>query len=305
MDKKIIKNKEIRKKTVIDNNKIIPKIVNTLPLKISYCFFYFNDNKLGYIGLNENKIFPAASIVKIPLAIYIFKLYEENKINIYEEISIERVKKVGGAGILKDLNISKIKIIDLIILTIIISDNTASNILIDLIEKIENQNPFETLNKYFKSINLNKTTINRKFMVDLISPPVNFTTTFEINYLLYKLTTFKLLNKENSINLIKIMLKQQYTEKIPMYLDEYYIANKTGDIDGISLDSAIIFKSNNIEEDLKKKNYYILSIFTKFSNFTKSNKTSRNIVNSIISEIAYNIVNIIEKNNKNEKNKSS
>ncbi len=287
MDIKIIQ------KIEIENEKIIPKIANTLPIEISYCFFYFQDNKIAYIGLNENKVFPAASIVKIPLTIYIYKLYEENKVDINEEINIERIKKVGGAGILKDLNISKIKIIDLITLAIIISDNTASNILIDLIEKIEN-NPFNSLNSYLLSIGLNKTTINRRFMVDLVSPPVNFATTFEINYLLYKLAAFELLNKENTLSLISIMLKQQYTEKIPMFLDNYYIANKTGDINGISLDSGIIFKSNNIEQELNNKNYYILSVFTKFGNFTKSNKTSRNIVNSIISEIAYNIINILE-----------
>lgn len=293
MDKKIIQ------KIKIENEKIIPKIVNTLPIEISYCFFYFENNEIVYTGLNEDKVFPAASIVKIPLTIYIYKLYEENKIDINKEIKIEEIKKVGGAGILKDLNISKIKIIDLITLAIIISDNTASNILIDLIEQLEN-NPFNSLNSYLSSIGLDNTTINRRFMVDLVSPPVNFTTTFEINYLLYKLTTFELLNRENTLSLISIMLNQQYNEKIPMFLDNYYIANKTGDINGISLDSAIIFKSNNIKQELDNKNYYILSVFTKFSNFTKSNKTSRNIVNSIISEIAYNIVNTIE-NNKNRK----
>jgi beta-lactamase class A len=285
------------KKEKINKNLIIPKIVNSLPIRISYCLFYFKNGGLKYIGLKEDESFPAASIVKIPLAIYIFKLHQENKINIYQEIELKKINKVGGAGIIKDLNLSKIKILDLITLSIIISDNTASNILIDIIEQIENEDPFKILNSYLNSLNLEKTTINRKFMVDLISPPVNFTTTFEINYLLYKLSNFELLNQENTLKLIDIMLNQQYTEKIPMYLDNYYyIANKTGDIKGISLDSAIIFKSKDIEKELKSKNYYILSIFTNFGNFTGSDKTSRNIVNNIISEIAYNIFEVIEKN---------
>lgn len=285
------------KKEKINKNLIIPKIVNSLPIRISYCLFYFKNGGLKYIGLKEDESFPAASIVKIPLAIYIFKLHQENKINIYQEIELKKINKVGGAGIIKDLNLSKIKILDLITLSIIISDNTASNILIDIIEQIKNEDPFKILNSYLNSLNLEKTTINRKFMVDLISPPVNFTTTFEINYLLYKLSNFELLNQENTLKLIDIMLNQQYTEKIPMYLDNYYyIANKTGDIKGISLDSAIIFKSKDIEKELKSKNYYILSIFTNFGNFTGSDKTSRNIVNNIISEIAYNIFEVIEKN---------
>ncbi|MGC8734747.1 MAG: serine hydrolase [bacterium] len=286
----IIKNNIIKEE--INQNLIIPKIVDSLPIKISYCLFYFKDGNIRRISKEEEEVFPAASIVKIPLAVYIFKLYEQNKIDINREIDITNINKVGGAGIIKDLNLSKIKIIDLITLAIIISDNTASNILIDLIEKIEGA-PFKILNSYFKSLNLNKTTINRKFMTDLISPPVNFTTTFEINYLLYKLLNFELLNKENTLKLIEIMSKQQYTEKIPLYLDNYYIANKTGDIDGISLDSAIIFKSNNFEQEIKNKNYYIISIFTKFGNFTSCNKTSRNIVNNIISEIAYNLIKTI------------
>lgn len=286
---------EINKEEV-NKNLIIPKIVNSLPIRISYCLFYFKNGGLKYIGLKEDESFPAASIVKIPLAIYIFKLHQENKLNIYQEIELKNINKVGGAGIIKNINLSKIEILDLITLSIIISDNTASNILIDIIEQIENENPFKILNSYLNSLNLGKTTINRKFMVDLISPPVNFTTTFEINYLLYKLSNFELLNQENTLKLIDIMLNQQYTEKIPMYLDNYYIANKTGDIKGISLDSAIIFKSKDIEKELKNKNYYILSIFTNFANFTGSDKTSRNIVNNIISEIAYNILDFIQKN---------
>lgn len=282
----------IIKKEEINQNLIIPKIVNSLPIKISYCLFFFKNNELKCISKDEEEVFPAASIIKIPLAIYIFKLYEQNKININQEIDIININKVGGAGIIKDLNLSKIKIIDLITLAIIISDNTASNILIDLIEKIE-PDPFKTLNSFFKSLNLNKTIINRRFMVDLISPPANFTTTFEINYLLYKLLNFELLSKENTIKLIEIMSKQQYIEKIPMYLDNYYIANKTGDINDISSDSAIIFKSNNFQKEIESKNYYIISIFNQFSNFTSFNKTSRNIVNTIISEIAYNLIKII------------
>jgi len=290
--KKIEINKE-----EINENLIIPKIVNSLPIKISYCLFYFKENELKCIGKEEETVFPAASIVKIPLVIYIFKLYEQNKIDINQEIDITTINKVGGAGIIKDLNLSKVKIIDLITLAIIISDNTASNILIDIIEQTEKQNPFKTLNSYLNSLNLEKTTINRKFMVDLISPPVNFTTTFETNYLLYKLLNFELLNKENTFKLIDIMSKQQYTEKIPMYLDNYYIANKTGDITGISLDSAIILKSKDFEKELENKNYYILSIFSKFGNFTSLSKTSRNIVNNIISEVAYNLINIINSKN--------
>ena len=282
---------------VIKQNKlpknVIPLICDSLPIELSFCLFYFENNSLNYVGNNENIVFPAASVIKIPLAIYILKLYEQNKIDINQEVEIKSSDKVGGAGVIKDLSITKLKIIDLITLAIIISDNTASNILIDIIEEIEGK-AFEKLNSFFSSLSLKESRINRKFMVDLISPPVNFTTTFEINYILYKLTNFELLNEENTIKLIKIMLKQQYTEKIPMYLDNYYVANKTGDISGISLDSAIIFKSNDIKKELINKNYFILSVFIKFGNFTGNPKTSRNIVNTIISEISFNLLKLFE-----------
>lgn len=251
-------------------NNLIPESVNKYQIKLGLSLNYRGETIFSF---NEDMVFPAASLVKIPLSLLILKKYQEKKLDLDQEIEID--KKVPGAGIIKDLTINKYKIKDLLTLTLIISDNTASNTLINLTS-------FEEINKFIKSLNLQHTCLNRKFMVDLINPPVNFTTAKEMNLIFLKLLKNEILNLENTILFFDILSRQQYREKIPLFLNNnLIICNKTGDISAISHDTAVIFLNNNIQKSIIDKNYYILTILTNFPE-----QVNRNTVNNIIGEIS-------------------
>lgn len=223
---------------------------------------------------NENAVFPAASLVKVPLVLLILKKCQEKILNLSTYFKID--KKVGGAGIIKDLTIKKYKLIDLITLALILSDNTASNTLINL-------TTFNEINDFFKAIGLVNTCLKRKFMVDLINPPVNFTTAYEMNQIFQKVLNIEILNFRKTVLFFKILSKQQYTEKIPRELrnEDIIICNKTGDIEGISHDSAVLFLDNSIEKAIKENKFIILTILTSFSK-----EVERDFVNKIIGDIS-------------------
>jgi len=251
---------------------IIPSF--DLPISLSVCVF--KDKRIVF-SYNENEVFPAASLVKVPLAVFILKKYQEGLIDIYSDISIDN--KVPGAGIIKDLTIEKYKIIDLLTLCLILSDNTASNTLINL-------SSFEEINNFLQNINLRNTCINRKFMVDLVNPPVNFTTAYEMNMFYQKVLDFEILNKENTFLFFDILCKQNFREKIPLFLSNVKIANKTGDISGISHDSAVVFLDEDIRKSIEDRKYYIISVLASFDA-----KLDRFWVNKIIGEISLNVYN--------------
>ncbi|MCX7759416.1 MAG: class A beta-lactamase-related serine hydrolase [bacterium] len=254
-------------------DKLIPSFIENYPIKFGICVNKPNEK---VFNINEDEVFPAASLVKIPLSLLILRKCQENCVNLHNMIPID--KKVGGAGIIKDLSIEKYKLIDLITLSLIISDNTASNTLIELTN-------FQEINNFINSIGLSKTCIKRKFMVDLVNPPVNFTTALEMNTLLQKLIEGGILNWSNTVLFLEILSRQQYREKIPLFLNNsLIISNKTGDISGISHDTAVIFLDENIEKSILNKNYYIITILSKFSE-----QVSRQLVNNIIGEISLNI----------------
>ncbi|MEN3045346.1 MAG: serine hydrolase, partial [Candidatus Hydrothermales bacterium] len=178
------------------------------------------------VAINEDEIFPAASLVKVPLCLLILKKCQEKELNLESIIRIDN--RVGGAGIIKDLSQEEYKLIDLLTLSIVLSDNTASNTLIELTD-------YEEIENFLKSIGLSKTCIKRKFMVDLVNPPVNFTTAIEMNTIFQKLIDFEILNFEHTLLFLDILSRQQYREKIPLFLNNFCIVcNKTGDISNIS-----------------------------------------------------------------------
>ncbi|MEN3014923.1 MAG: serine hydrolase [bacterium] len=251
---------------------IIPEFIKNLPLQLGICVSYKGNNVFSF---NEGMVFPAASIVKIPLCLLILKKVQDNKLELDQVIDIDQ--KVGGSGIVKDLTIKAYSIRDLITLALIVSDNTASNTLINLCS-------FEEINSFIHSYGLVNTCLNRKFMVDLVNPPVNFVTASEMNLLLCKLLNYEILSKHYSLMFIDILLKQQYREKIPLFLKDVLVANKTGDISGISHDSGIVFLESNIEKAIEKGNFYVVTILTSFSK-----QVSRDLVNNIIGEISLNI----------------
>ncbi|MFN3478002.1 MAG: serine hydrolase [bacterium] len=245
---------------------------------------YVRDKSNVLFHYKENEIFPAASLVKVPLAALILKKIQEGNLKLTQSIKID--PKVPGAGVIKDLSMKKYKLIDLITLTLIISDNTASNTLINLTS-------FDEINNFIKNLGLKHTCIKRKFMVDLINPPVNFTTAYEMTEIFYKLLNDEILNFKNKILFFEVLSRQHFQEKIPKLIKNFkdtIVCNKTGDIDGISHDSAVIFKEKSIKKGIKKANYLIITILTSFPK-----EVERDFVNKIIGELALKIYSNWEK----------
>lgn len=238
---------------------------------------YVKDKSKVLFSYNENKIFPAASLVKVPLVALILKKIQEKNLKFTQNIKIDQ--KVPGAGIIKDLTIKKYKLIDLITLTLIMSDNTASNTLINLTS-------FDEINNFITSLGLKHTCIKRKFMIDLINPPVNFTTAYEMTEIFHKLLNKNLLNLKNKILFFEILSRQHFQEKIPSLIKNLssIICNKTGDIEGISHDTAVIFKEKSIKNGISKGSYLIITILTSFPK-----EVGRDFVNKIIGEVALKI----------------
>ncbi len=82
--------------------------------------------------VNSEEPFPSASVIKIPILIEGLRQSEIGKINLDQLIPI--ASKVGGSGVLQAISRDvRMTIKDLMTLMIIVSDNTATNVLIDLL----------------------------------------------------------------------------------------------------------------------------------------------------------------------------
>jgi len=186
--------------------------------------------------LNEGHIFPAASIVKVPILLEYYQQIEEDSLDPDEMVVLRAEEVVGGAGILLEMHSGlKLTLRDLVRLMIVISDNTASNMMLDRLG-------MDDVNAFMKSMGLMDTVIGRKFMIDpnaMFSK--NFTSTKDMVKLYDLLFKGEILNRKHTREAVEILSRQQYREKIPLLLPKKLkVAHKTGEISGVRHDCAMI-----------------------------------------------------------------
>lgn len=83
-------------------------------------------------GVNDTLVFPQGSAIKIPLLIELFRQAEVGTINLAERVPVRAADQVGGTGVSQWFGDgqSMMSLRDLAVLMIVLSDNTATNMLI-------------------------------------------------------------------------------------------------------------------------------------------------------------------------------
>jgi beta-lactamase class A len=184
---------------------------------------------------NAESQFWAASVIKVPIACTAYKLAQEGTLNLNKRVSINEENRVLGAGVLKLLESeTQFSIKELLVLMLTLSDNSATNQLVDEIgwEKVE---------EYMVSLGLTNTTFRHKMMIPAGRGP-NLTTAQDMCLLMEKLYPNKLLGSSEIINL---MSEQIDRSRIPLYIpNEIQIAHKFGALPQATHEIGIVYSKN-------------------------------------------------------------
>ncbi|WP_245896011.1 serine hydrolase [Deinococcus irradiatisoli] len=82
--------------------------------------------------LNAEQVFPAASTIKVPLLLLALERAQAGTLDLAERLTVHSGDRVGGAGVLHELGAGlQPSLQDLLTLMIIVSDNTATNMVIE------------------------------------------------------------------------------------------------------------------------------------------------------------------------------
>ncbi|MET3698517.1 serine hydrolase [Bacillus oleivorans] len=190
------------------------------------------------IEADSEQIFLSASLIKIPILIAGFRQVEQKILDPAELIYVPRDEKVGGSGVLATFSDPvHLTVRDLLTLMITVSDNTATNILIDLIG-------LEAIQSCIKDLDLKSTILNRKLM-DIESKEKgieNSTSASDIVNCLKAIHRGSFLSHNSTQAVLSIMAQQQFTHKLPAYVDteKVKVFNKTGELDGAEHDCMIL-----------------------------------------------------------------
>ena len=84
-------------------------------------------------GVNDTWTFPQGSAIKIPILIELYRRADQKDLKLSDRIPLRRADQTGGSGLLQHFadGGSELSLHDLAVAMIVVSDNTATNILID------------------------------------------------------------------------------------------------------------------------------------------------------------------------------
>ena len=179
--------------------KEIEKIISQVEGKV--CVNFYDLNKIDGFSINGNEKVLSASMIKLLILAELLKKASENKFSLSDTITITNFMKTEGDGVLKELNTGHhFTLKELATLMIIVSDNQATNILIDFLG-------MENINLLGKELGLKESFLGRKMMDTEARKNGydNYTCADDISLLLKLIYQEKLINKEAS-QLIKNMV---------------------------------------------------------------------------------------------------
>lgn len=187
--------------------------------------------------VNPDMVFPQASAIKIPVLIELYRQAQAGALKLDERLDLKRSVMVGGSGVLQHFGdgSSALSLRDLAVLMIVLSDNTATNILIDRVG-------IERVNEMLARANLRETKLQRK-MIDTESQRAgreNLSTPAEMIWLLGLLHQGRLLDSTHTGGVIDILKYPKNTALRRGIPQNVALASKTGGLSGVSCESGIV-----------------------------------------------------------------
>ena len=187
-------------------------------------------------GFNEDLPLVAASVVKVPVMVEAFRQFRAGLLDPDEQVTIRPEDRMPSCGALTYLS-DRVRptLMDLTTLMIILSDNTAANLMIDRVG-------VDAVNRTMEERGVPGICLRRKFFQPQLAAlgVTNTVTARGCGVLLEKMAKGELLGGEDDARMLSILYNQRLNGKIPFFLHGVKIAHKTGEDDGTTHDAALI-----------------------------------------------------------------
>ena len=240
------------------------------------------------ILVNADSLFPTASAIKLPVLVTLFEKFHEGVLHPTDTIFLTDSTKYGGSGILQFYEDgAALKLIDAAMLMIVLSDNTATNLVLDTFAR-DHDEKLAAVNSLMDRLGLHHTRILNKLMSwatkkktpESIRYGVGYSTPNDMMHLLELLATRKLVDEKSSEQMIDMLKKQQDITMAPRYLpydslksgEQITVANKTGWVSQSKIDVGIVYGP---------KTTYVYAIFA-----DNSRDTSETVDNKAVLAVA-------------------
>ncbi|MBV6434228.1 MAG: hypothetical protein IANPNBLG_04473 [Bryobacteraceae bacterium] len=207
-------------------------------------------------GVRADDKVRTASTIKLPIMVAVFGEAEAGRVHWTDETTLREEDKISGSGILREFSPGdRIPLVDLVHLMIVVSDNTATNLVLDRV-------PADTVNRYMDQYGLPDTRCLRKILGDRNQLKaangyseagrlernkrygIGVSTPREMVSLLERIERGQAVSPAASKEMIAILKRQHYTEGIGRRLGDTPVASKSGALDALRSDVGIVYSKH-------------------------------------------------------------
>ncbi len=201
------------------------------------------------ILVDPHRTYPTASTFKVPIMVEVFRQIDAGMYALDDRINLQESDIVHGSGVLRDmlpgLNLT---IRDILTLMIIVSDNTATNMLIDKVGGTD------AINTTMADLGLSSIAVNNRIDFDLIAEDnraLAVAAPWDLMQIMASIVQGKMIGPEASATMLEILGRQHYLGQATRYLgynpyaEEYngkpplWVGSKTGSLKGMRADTGL------------------------------------------------------------------
>ena len=223
--------------------------IDSIEGKVAVAFYSLTEPK-DSLFINVDEKFHAASTMKVPVMIELFKQASQGKINLNDSIILKNEFKSIVDGSLYSMDIkddgdditykqmgTKVALKDLMHSMITRSSNLATNVLIELADAQKTTATMRDLGA--KNIEVLRGVEDQKAYDQGLS---NSTTARDLMIIMKAIANNTAGNPKDCAAMLDILKDQQFNDLMPVYLPEgVIVAHKTGSITGVHHDAGIVY----------------------------------------------------------------
>jgi beta-lactamase class A len=208
------------------------------------------------LSIRGDEAFPSASVIKVPILVELFHQIERGPLKLSDPVVMLASDQRPGSGILQFLTAPlQLTVGDAATLMIILSDNTATNLVLDRVGITYVNARMDSLG--LKQTRLHSKVFNRPSSIDTAGSRkwgLGVTTPAEMAEILARLYRGQIVSDSASKAMIAILRNNFDSEEIPRFLPpDATVAHKTGKLNAARHDCGIVYS---------KQRDYVLCVLT-------------------------------------------
>jgi beta-lactamase class A len=221
---------------------------------------------------HADEVFPTASSIKVAVLAELYRQTQQGTLKLTDIYTVRTADDVEDSQIFNGLTpeLTKLTLRDLAQMVAAVSDNAATNVLIDRVGMAK-------VNSLLQSLSLTKTKLQRK-MIDTNAAREgreNLATPREFTMLMEAIYRGRVVNQPLTDDLLKLLATRKHSPMQTALGEGVKVADKHGELDGVRCDFGVVYAPNRP---------FVISVMT---TYLKTDKDGEEAIGEI-AEAAYN-----------------